>query len=587
MYKLLLTWRYLLTRYIALICVISVTLGVATMIVVNAVMLGFSREMENRMHGALSDVTIGAWSSLRGIEDVDARIQDVWKAAGDMVEAVTPTVSTQALLNYEIAPGEVINKPVELIGIDPETQEKVTALSEYLQHPENRAHTSFTLKEEGYDIQNHMAGDRGVLRPILGEAGWKHRRKDAEYEKYRQEEKERQREIAHHLPAPQSDFDPLVADAPPLAEQQRTTPAAMAQPGTMNPYAAALAGLAAAPSYDEISEITPEPKPEPAAVPHTAGTSPLDEYDEFTPHFDKATQQETGVIIGIGVVSGNRYKVPDPVTNKTRYCEPLFVVPGDDVTISCLALGSDRAMPSIVTDRFTVTDLYESRMVLYDQSFVFVPIGKLQEMRNMIAPDGKRMATNILVKAKPGVDINQLRDKLQTSPLFPSHLFMIRTWRDSQANMLEAVSIELGVLNVLLFLIVAVAGFGILAIFFMMVVEKTRDIGILKSLGVSGFGVMQIFLYYGLALGLLGSGLGLILGMVFVRHINTLASWLSQVMGHDVFNPEVYNFYEVPAIIEPWTVVWIVVGSVLIAVVSGVIPALRAARLRPVDALRV
>ena len=95
------------------------------------------------------------------------------------------------------------------------------------------------------------------------------------------------------------------------------------------------------------------------------------------------------------------------------------------------------------------------------------------------------------------------------------------------------------------------------------------------------------FLLAGLALGLLGSGLGLILGMVFVRHINTLASWLSQVMGHDVFHPEVYNFYEVPAIIEPWTVVWIVVGSVLIAVVSGVIPALRAARLRPVDALRV
>ena len=218
MYKLLLTWRYLLTRYIALICVISVTLGVATMIVVNAVMLGFSREMENRMHGALSDVTIGAWSSLRGIEDADARIRDVWDAAGDMIEAVTPTVSTQALLNYEIAPGEVINKPVELIGIDPETQEKVTALAQYLQHPENRQHTSFTLKEDGYDVQNHLAGDRGVQRPVLGTAGWKKRRNDARYEKYRQQEQQRQKSVAEHLPAPQSDFDPIVAGAPPEAE---------------------------------------------------------------------------------------------------------------------------------------------------------------------------------------------------------------------------------------------------------------------------------------------------------------------------------------------------------------------------------
>ncbi len=601
MYKLLLTWRYLLTRYIALICVISVTLGVATMIVVNAVMLGFSREMENRMHGALSDVTIGAWSSLRGIEDADARIRDVWDAAGDMIEAVTPTVSTQALLNYEIAPGEVINKPVELIGIDPETQEKVTALAQYLQHPENRQHTSFTLKEDGYDVQNHLAGDRGVQRPVLGTAGWKKRRSDARYEKYRRQEQERQKEVAEHLPTPQSDFDPIVAGAPPAAEpapfespldfspsDQSGTPASRSIPLENSPYAAALAGLTSAPVYsDEISQVDPQREGSDSGTPEPVGPSPLDSYDEFTPHFDKATQQDTGVIIGIGIVGGNRYKVTDPDTQKTRYCEPLFVVPGDDVTISCLSLSTDRSLPSIVSDRFTVTDLYESRMVLYDQSFVFVPIEKLQQMRNMISPDGKKMVTNILIKAKPGVDINKLRDRLQSAPQFPSHLYMIRTWRDSQANMLEAVSIELGVLNVLLFLIVAVAGFGILAIFFMMVVEKTRDIGILKSLGVSGFGVMQIFLYYGLALGLLGSGLGLILGIIFVRNINTLASWLSQVMGHDVFNPEVYNFYEVPAIVEPWTVFWIVVGSVLIAVISGVIPALRAARLRPVDALRV
>ena len=604
MYKLLLTWRYLLTRYIALICVISVTLGVATMIVVNAVMLGFSREMENRMHGALSDVTIGAWSSLRGIEDADARIRDVWDAAGDMIEAVTPTVSTQALLNYEIAPGEVINKPVELIGIDPETQEKVTALAQYLQHPENRRHTSFTLKEDGYDVQNHLAGDRGVQRPVLGTAGWKKRRSDARYEKYRQQEQERQKSVAEHLPAPQSDFDPIVAGAPPEAEpsapdpatvspleatsrREGETPSGKTYSLENSPYAAALAGLTSAPVYSsEISQID-LPGDEAPGAPEPVGPSPLDSYEEFAPHFDKATQQDTGVIIGIGIVGGNRYKVTDPDTQKTRYCEPLFVVPGDDVTISCLSLSTDRSIPSIVSDRFTVTDLYESRMVLYDQSFVFVPIEKLQRMRNMISPDGKKMVTNILIKAKPGVDINKLRDRLQAAPQFPSHLFMIRTWRDSQANMLEAVSIELGVLNVLLFLIVAVAGFGILAIVFMMVVEKTRDIGILKSLGVSGFGVMQIFLYYGLALGLLGSGLGLVLGIIFVRNINTLASWLSQVMGHDVFNPEVYNFYEVPAIIEPWTVFWIVVGSVLIAVISGVIPALRAARLRPVDALRV
>ena len=73
MYKLLLIWRYLLTRRIALINIVSVLLGVSVLIIVNAVLLGFSNEMETRIHGALSDVTISSRASMRGFDDVDAR----------------------------------------------------------------------------------------------------------------------------------------------------------------------------------------------------------------------------------------------------------------------------------------------------------------------------------------------------------------------------------------------------------------------------------------------------------------------------------------------------------------------------------
>ena len=592
MYKLLLTWRYLLTRYIALVSVISVTLGVATMIVVNAVMLGFSREMENRMHGVLSDVTISAWASLRGFDDVDQRIRDVWKVAPDMVEAVTPTVSTQALLNFEVSGGEVFTKPVEVIGIDMSTQEKVTAISQYLQHPLNREKLSFDLREGGYDSINPLAGANGIERPTLGTSGWEHRRSSARYEQYRAEEQKREKQIVNNLPAPQSDSDPLVDPQ-----------AAASSQDNRDPYSAALAHL---PTTLDTPEEADQPADAPespnadtpdsdaadgevtaADAPKALSGSPLDGIEDFEPTFDRSKEQDTGAIVGIGIVSGGRRKVVDPETKKTGYRESLFVVPGDDVTLSFLALGNDSALPSFAFDRFTVVDLYESRMTLYDQSFVFVPIDKLQKMRNMIAPDGTKMASHILIKAKPGVDINELRDRLRDAPEFPPHLYNVETWRDSQSDMLQAVAIELSVLNVLLFLIIAVAGFGILAIFFMIVIEKTRDIGILKSLGAGGFGIMQIFLYYGLALGVLGSGLGLILGVTFVRHINQIAFTLSKIMGHDVFNPEIYNFYEVPAIIEPSTVVWIVIGSVTIAVVSGILPALRAARLKPVDALRV
>ena len=102
----------------------------------------------------------------------------------------------------------------------------------------------------------------------------------------------------------------------------------------------------------------------------------------------------------------------------------------------------------------------------YDEMFVYVPIDKLQTLRRMVMPDGTKLATHLLIKAKPGVKIEELRDKLQESEEFPQQLYEVETWLDQQAPMLSAVAVELSILNVLLFLTIAVAGFGILAIFF-------------------------------------------------------------------------------------------------------------------------
>jgi lipoprotein-releasing system permease protein len=169
---------------------------------------------------------------------------------------------------------------------------------------------------------------------------------------------------------------------------------------------------------------------------------------------------------------------------------------------------------------------------------------------------------------------------------FSEQFYNIQTWRDKQGPLLAAVQMETLILNVLLFLIIAVAGFGILAIFFMIVVEKTKDIGILKSLGASSSGIAGIFLSYGLSLGLVGAGAGLVGGLLFVRHINQIADWLGRITGHDVFDPEIYYFYRIPTNVDPLTVGWIVLGALAIAVCASVLPACRAARFRPVEALR-
>jgi lipoprotein-releasing system permease protein len=262
----------------------------------------------------------------------------------------------------------------------------------------------------------------------------------------------------------------------------------------------------------------------------------------------------------------------------------FFLQPGDDVQISFPSAGSP---PKPLSASFTVVDLYESKMSEYDSTFAFVPLRTLQELRNMIDPlTGAAAVTSTQLKLKPGADLRAVQNKLLERFPPEQYPYRIRTWQDLQGPLLQAVQLETTILNILLFLIIAVAGFGILATFFMIVVEKTRDIGILKALGAPSRGVMSIFLGYGLSLGMVGSGVGMVLGLMFVVYINDIADGLEWLTGREVFDPTVYYFTEIPTIIDPMTVGWIMAGSVAIAVMASVLPALRAARLHPVQALR-
>src|SRR5215471_12742330 len=98
MYKLLLCWRYLLTRYLALACIISIMLGVATLLVVNSVMSGFSTKLKDRLHGLLSDVLVES-RAFDGMEDPEGKMQRIWNSPlGDKIEAMTPTMEVLGLI---------------------------------------------------------------------------------------------------------------------------------------------------------------------------------------------------------------------------------------------------------------------------------------------------------------------------------------------------------------------------------------------------------------------------------------------------------------------------------------------------------
>ncbi len=293
--------------------------------------------------------------------------------------------------------------------------------------------------------------------------------------------------------------------------------------------------------------------------------------------FNPAAEQHTGCVLGIGLVS---FRMENAKTGKVE--DHFLAMPGDDVQLTFPTAG---APPKAVSDNFTIVDLYQSKMSEYDSSFVFVPIGKLQELRGMLDPQsGARFVSSIQIKLHNEADGPKVRDLLQAA--FPPQFYNVQTWRDRQGPLLAAVTMETLILNILLFLIIAVAGFGILAIFFMIVVEKTKDIGVLKSFGAGRSGVMGIFLSYGLSLGVVGAGAGLAIGLLFVHNINHIADMLARVTGQDVFDPSIYYFDQIPTAIDPFTLTWITGGAVLIAALASVLPASRAARLHPVEALR-
>jgi lipoprotein-releasing system permease protein len=511
MYKLLLCWRYLRTRYIALASIISVMLGVATMIVVNSVMAGFTHEMRNRIHGILSDVVLESHAS-EGFPNAAWHMDMIRQIAGDSIAGMTPTVHVPAILSFDFN-GQQSSRQIMFIGIDEQTHSSVSDFGKYLQHSANRERLSFELRDGGYDTHDHQLGDEAPMRTDMTPAGWKWRRIRAEQQRRYEQMLNATNAAAKH------------GNERPAADTAATA-------GQVDPFQAR--------QHDAPRQIDP------------------------------ATQQNTGVIMGIALAS---------IRDKEG-ADRFLLLPGDDVRVTVPTLG---VPPKGESDTFTIVDFYESKMSEYDANFVFVPIKALQNMRGMIdKATGVANVSAIQIKLKPGVDADSVRDKLRAA--FPGYL--VATWQDKQGPLLAAVQMESAVLNILLFMIIAVAGFGILATFFMIVIEKTRDIGILKSLGASARGIMGIFLAYGLSLGAVGSGVGCVIGLLFVRYINGIRSIVETLTGQKVFDPSIYYFYKIPTIVDPLTVAWIVVGALLIAVLASVLPALRAATLHPVEALR-
>ena len=164
--------------------------------------------------------------------------------------------------------------------------------------------------------------------------------------------------------------------------------------------------------------------------------------------------------------------------------------------------------------------------------------------------------------------------------------FRIVTWMQENANILNALVVEKNVMFYLLFFIMIVAALCILSALITFVVQKTREIGMLKALGATDLQVGLLFLSQGALVGAFGDLAGYGLGMLALAYRNEFLHFMNRLTGFSLFPPEIYGFTDLPALIFPRDILLICGSAWLVCILGGVIPALRAGRLKPVEALR-
>ena len=252
----------------------------------------------------------------------------------------------------------------------------------------------------------------------------------------------------------------------------------------------------------------------------------------------------------------------------------------------------------------------DSRTKVYeiDKICVYVDFKLFQEYLSM-GPlervDGsftEPRASQLLVSLKDGKDYNKAMPKIEevwneflgtlagNVTRYEADLLSgvgVDTWETRQQAFIQAVEKEKVLVTILFGIISVVAIVLIGVVFYMIVLQKTRDIGIIKSLGATSVGVAMIFIMYGAIIGVIGGILGILTGTTVVANINEIQSWLAAFNPSlQVWSPEVYTFDRIPSVVKPSVIAAVFLMAVLTSTLGALVPAMKAAWVWPVKTLR-
>jgi lipoprotein-releasing system permease protein len=271
-------------------------------------------------------------------------------------------------------------------------------------------------------------------------------------------------------------------------------------------------------------------------------------------------KNRTGIILGkelsrkMGVVVGDVVSMVSPVSRIT----PVGLIPRMKL--------------------FKVVGVFESGMYEYDANLSFVLLKSAQKFFSM-----KDAVSGIEVRVDDIEQAGNIATAIQKKLGFPYHA---RDWMSMNKNLFSALKLEKIVMFIILILIIFVAAFNIISTLFMLVMEKAKEIAILKSMGASRKSIIKIYSYQGLIIGLVGTFLGCAAGFIIVPNLNEIVGFIESVFGIVAFPSDIYYLDRLPSEIQYMDSFLIVIFSIAICLIASLYPAWRASKLDPVDGLR-